>query len=95
MQNFIRLNAIKSEIELSQEFLGNGISAPPTDLRIQIASLLYLIVYTLHINFCAVSSTRNQNQRIQKKFQKSETTASPQKRFSPKVDRNKFMLVSH
>ena len=46
----------------------------------------------LFINFCAISSTRNEDQRIPKIMEKRVTTKQPVERFSPKVDRNQFML---
>ena len=60
MQNF----AIKTDIKLSQEFGEKWISSAPTCT--QFASLLFLMIYILRINFCVVSSTRNQDLLVPK-----------------------------
>ena len=60
MQNFVRLHAIESEIELSQKFWGKqNSSSLYWAIRTYFESLLYIMIYTLYINFCAISSTIN------------------------------------
>ena len=75
MLNFVRFHAIESEIELAQEFFfKKGLAAPYGNLGTyssvaictQIASLLFLLIYILHIKFCPISSARNRDQRILK-----------------------------
>ena len=67
MQNFVQFHAIESNIELSQKFWEKlNTSAPYWAIYIQIASLLFLLIYILCINFCSISSSRNQDQRIPK-----------------------------
>ena len=67
MQNFVRFHAIESERALSQKFWEKRITkAPCKDICTQIASLLFLMLYILNINLCAMSSTRNRDQRILK-----------------------------
>ena len=85
-QNFIRFHTIESEIDLSQEFWGKRKSSSPDwVICTQIASLLFLIVYILHVNFCPIYPLETEN------FGKSEITALPPVvRFSPKVDKQQF-----
>ena len=42
MQNFVRFNAIESEIELSQEFGKNGMGVPTTELYVLELQRCYL-----------------------------------------------------
>ena len=45
----------------------NGIAVSPTEIHVsKMESLLFLIIYILYINFCAISSSRNGDQRIPK-----------------------------
>ena len=67
MQNFVRFQAIESEIKLSEEFWKKqNSSVPYRVICSQIVSLLFLIMYILYINFCAILSTRNRDQFILK-----------------------------
>ena len=67
MQNFVQFHAIESEIELAKQFRKKrNSSAPYRDKCSQIASLLFLMMYILRINFCELSFTRNRDQRIPK-----------------------------
>ena len=89
MQNFIRFQAIESEKELSQEFWKKrNISAPFKDICTQIASFLFLSIYILYINFCAISFARNRDQLIPKNSEKSVITAPLVERLPPKIDRH-------
>ena len=67
MQIFVRLYAIESIIELSKEFWKKcNSSASCRDICTQIASLLFLMIYILCVNFCAISLTRNRDELIPK-----------------------------
>ena len=67
MQIIVRFHAIKSEMELSSEFWNKRSSTPPyRDIRTQIASVIFLVIYISYTNFCAISFTRNRDQLIPK-----------------------------
>ena len=52
------MNRIRDE--LSQEFWGNGIAVPPTELYVsKLHHCLLQIMFILQVHFCATSSTRN------------------------------------
>ena len=71
MYNFVRLQAIESELELPQKFWGRrNSSAPYLAIYTQYASLLYLIIYTLYVNFCAILFIRNRDKLIPKNPEK-------------------------
>ena len=62
---FVWFHAVESKIELTYEFWEKwSSSAPYWVICTQIALLLFLLIYILHIKFCANSSTRNRGQRI-------------------------------
>ena len=62
MQIIVRFHAIKSEMELSSEFWNKRSSTPPyRDIRTQIASVIFLVIYISYTNFCAISFTRNRS----------------------------------
>ena len=64
---FCTLHVIKWKIRLSKEFWVKwNSSAVYWATCTQITSLCFLIIYILCINFCAISSTRNWDQRIPK-----------------------------
>ena len=59
MHNFVKFHPIESKIEQSQEVWEKRYSSVPYwSMRTQIASLLLLMIHILHMNFCAISSTR-------------------------------------
>ena len=65
MQNFVRFRAIESETELSQQFCKKrNSSSPYKDICTLIASLLFLTIYILYINFCVILITRNLDKHI-------------------------------
>ena len=67
MQNFVWFHAIESEKKLSQKFWEKrNSSALYWAICTHIASLLFLMIHILHINFCTISSARNQDQGIPK-----------------------------
>ena len=74
MQNFVWFHAIQSQIELSQKIWKKRNSSIPYwayMLRCaQIASLLYLMIHILNINFGAISSTENRDELIPKILKK-------------------------
>ena len=66
MHNFVRFHAIESET-LSQEFWKKrNSSAPYKDICTEIASLLFIKIFILNINFCAILFSRNRDQLIRK-----------------------------
>ena len=69
-----------------------GIAAPLKTTCTQIASLLFLIVYILFINFCATSLTRNQDQRIPKILEKVKLQRNLLRNFFQKIIDSKFMI---
>ena len=61
----------KSEIELPQEFWEKqNSSAPYRAIYSQTTSLLFLMIYILYVNFCAILSTINRDQRTPKILEK-------------------------
>ena len=67
MQNFVRFHAIEYDIELSYKNLGKrNSSAPYTAIYTQIGSLLFLMIYNLHIIFGAIPFIRNRDRLIPK-----------------------------
>ena len=62
MQNSVQFHAIELEL-LPQEFWEkHNRRACYLAICIEIASLLFQMIYILYINFCAILSTRNRDQ---------------------------------
>ena len=91
-QNFVRFHAVKSKIELPQEFWEKKNSRAPYWARYtQIASLLFLMIYILCINFCSFSLIRNRDQCIPKISEKVELQRHLLSNFHQKlIDTNTF-----
>ena len=71
MQNFVRFHSIEIKIKLWQKMWEKqNSSAPYRAICTQITSLLFLMICILYINFCAILSTRNRDQRIPKNLEK-------------------------
>ena len=65
MQSFLGY-AVTAEIWLSQEFQKKKITILLLRYIQVTASLLFLIIYILHVNFCAILSNRNRDITIQR-----------------------------
>ena len=77
MQDFVWFHTIESEIGLSLKFWGKwNSSAPYLVTCTQIASLLFLLIYIVHVSFCAISSTRNRKQLILKILEKYDNSTT-------------------
>ena len=55
-------------------------------------ALLFLMAYSLNMNFCETSPTRNEESAYLENSGKSVTIAPAFERLSPKVDRHEFMI---
>ena len=67
MQNFVRFHTTEYEIELLQKFWKKRNSSTPYKAtRTQIASLLFLMIYILYVNFCAISFRGKEDWHIPK-----------------------------